>query len=84
MKTSTSEVEKNAPKITKLIILTKGFSQAWSAMKRLRFMVEEVVGKSKGMTTNIIGFGVELNSKNSKVWSCKIKMVVRANKMAHP
>jgi hypothetical protein len=46
--------------------------------------VEEVVGKSKGMTTNIIGFGVELNSKNSKVWSCKIKMVVRANKMAHP
>jgi hypothetical protein len=67
MKTSTSEVEKNAPKITKLIILTKGFSQAWSAMKRLRFMVEEVVGKSKGMTTNIIGFGVELNSKNSKV-----------------
>jgi hypothetical protein len=47
-------------------------------------MVEEVVEKSKGMTTNRNGFGVELNSKNSKVRLGKIKVVVRANKMAHP
>ncbi len=84
MKTSTSKMEESASKITKLIILTKGFSQAWSVMKRLRFIVEEVVGKSKGMTTNKNGFGVEFNSKNFKVRSGKIKMVVCANKLAHP
>jgi hypothetical protein len=30
-------------------------------------MVEEMITKSKGVTTNGNGFGVELNLKNSKV-----------------
>jgi hypothetical protein len=37
------------------------------AIERLRFGVEEVVGKSKGGTTNGNRFGVELGLKNSKV-----------------
>jgi hypothetical protein len=36
-------------------------------MERLTFIVEDVVGKGKGGTTNGNGFGIELGLKNSKV-----------------
>ncbi len=38
----------------------------------------------KGVATNKNGLGVELNTKNFKAWSCKIGVVVLANKVAHP
>jgi hypothetical protein len=46
MNTSTSKVGENAHKITKLIILTKGFSRAWSTTKKLKFTMEEVARKN--------------------------------------
>jgi hypothetical protein len=36
------------------------------------------------MATNRNGLGIELNSKDSKVQSSKIEVVVCVSKMAHP
>jgi hypothetical protein len=47
-------------------------------------MVEEVVGKGKGIITNRNELGVELKSKIFKAQSGKIKVVVCVNKMACP
>jgi hypothetical protein len=44
-------------------------------------MVEEANEKGKEVATNGNGLGVELKSKNSKVWLSKIRVVVHANKM---
>jgi hypothetical protein len=46
----------------------------------LRFMVEEAVGKSKGIITNRNELGVELESEIFKVQSSKIRVVVCVNK----
>ncbi len=56
----------------------------WSATKRLRFMVEEAIGKGKGIITNRNELGVELESKIFKAQSSKIRVVVCVNKMACP
>jgi hypothetical protein len=50
MKTSTFKVGENAHKITKSIILIKQglrVSQAWSAVRKLRFMVKETIRKAR-------------------------------------
>jgi hypothetical protein len=50
MRTSISKVGDSAHKITKSIILIKQglrVSQAWSAMRRLRFMVKETIKKAR-------------------------------------
>ncbi len=52
----------------------------WSVVKMLRFMVEEAVGKSKGIITNRNELGVELESEIFKVQSSKIRVVVCVNK----
>jgi hypothetical protein len=47
-------------------------------------MVEEVVGKGKGIITNRNELGVELELKIFKVQLGKIRRVVCVNKMACP
>jgi hypothetical protein len=47
-------------------------------------MMEKTTKKGKEVTINGNGFGVGLESKNSKVQLGKVKVVVCANKMAHP
>jgi hypothetical protein len=47
-------------------------------------MAKEIAKESKEVATNKNGLGVELKTKNSKAPSCKIRVVMRANKMAHP
>jgi len=47
------------------------------------FIGEEATRLGEGVPTNRNGFGVELESKNFKVQSNKIGMVVCVNKVAH-
>ncbi len=56
----------------------------WLVTKRLRFMLEQAISKGEEVATNGIGLGIEFESKKSKVWSSKIKVVMCVNKMAHP
>jgi hypothetical protein len=61
-----------------------GFCECGQLWKGLKFIREEVVEIGKGVATNGNGLGIELNLKNFKVWLGEVKVVVRANKMAHP
>jgi hypothetical protein len=47
-------------------------------------MKEETTKKGKEVATNGNGFGVGLESKNSKVRLSKVRVVVRVNKTTHP
>jgi hypothetical protein len=47
-------------------------------------MMEETTKKGKEVATNGNGFGVGFESKNSKVRSSKVRVVVCANKTTHP
>jgi hypothetical protein len=87
MKTTTSKVGESAHKITKSIILIKRglkVSRVWSAVKRLKFMVKETIGKAREWQTNGNGLGVKLGLKNSKARLGEIEVVGHVNKMAHP
>jgi len=86
MRTLTSKMGESAHKITKSIILIKRrlrVSRVWSAVKTLRFMVKETIGKAREWQTNGNGLGVKLGLKNSKVRLGEIEVVVHVNKMAH-
>ncbi len=61
-----------------------GFCECGQLWKGLKFTREEAVEISKGVATNGNGLGIELNLKNFKVRLGEVKVVVRANKMAHP
>jgi hypothetical protein len=45
--------------------------------------VKEIAKECKEVATNKNGLGVELKTKNFKAPSSKIRVVMRANKMAH-
>jgi hypothetical protein len=86
MRTFAFKMGENIHKIIKLIIFTKRglrvFTSMVGSVKRLRFMVEKMAGKGKGVATNENGLGVELGLKTSKFRLGKIGVVVHVNKMA--
>ncbi len=61
-----------------------GFCECGRLWKGLKFTREKAVEIGKGVATNENGLGIELNLKNFKARLGEVKVVVCANKMAHP